>query len=376
MRILLDYRPALRERTGVGEYVHELARALAGARSPDDALLLFTSSWRDRPAPDASAALQGARFVDRRVPVTALTWAWHHLEWPPAEWLAGPIDVVHSPTPLLLPARGAAQVVTVHDLDFLDHPERAGAEMRRDYPRLVRDHARRADRIIAVSGYTASQVTERLGVPPERVSVCSAGPPAWTAAVADTRAARGTPGTAILFVGTVEARKNVGGLLAAYRLLVEERPDAPPLVIAGRVTDAAAGWVADATRPPLAGRVTFTGYVAPDERPSLYRDARLLVLPSHEEGFGLPVLEAMACGVPVVVSNRGALPEVAGTAARPVPPDDHPALAEAMRVLLDDQAAAAATRQGHAEAARYAWSRTAPAVFEAYRLAMAAREAR
>ncbi|MGE0041760.1 MAG: glycosyltransferase family 4 protein [Vicinamibacterales bacterium] len=376
MRILLDYRPALRERTGVGEYVHELARALAATSPAGDSLMLFTSSWRDRPAPGLTAELVGARITDWRVPVSILTWAWHHLGWPPADALAGAADVAHSPTPLLLPARRAARVVTVHDLDFLDHPERATGEMRRDYPRLARDHAHRADRVIAVSAYTARQVTARLGVPPAKISVCSAGPPAWTAAVAAERAARQAPGGCVLFVGTLEPRKNVGGLLDAYEALVARRPDAPPLCLAGRAGAAAMPWLERVGQPPFNGRVRVTGYVLPDQRPALYRDARMLVLPSFEEGFGLPVLEAMACGVPVVVSDRGALPEVAGAAARPVDPDDHEALAAAMAALLDDDAAADASRRGAAEAARYSWTTAAAAAREAYRLALDAREAR
>ena len=194
VRILLDYRPALRERTGVGEFVHELARALGAARHAGDEIYLFTSSWRDRPMAEVAAELPFVHIVDRRWPVSLLTWAWHHLEWPPAEWLTGPIDVAHSVTPLLLPARRAALVVTVHDLDFLHHPERASGEMRRDYPALARSHATRADRVIAVSNYTAKQVTASLGVPPERISVCSPGPPAWTAAVARERATARHPG--------------------------------------------------------------------------------------------------------------------------------------------------------------------------------------
>jgi len=160
VRVLIDYRPALRERSGVGEYTHELARALLALypRSADGdslELTLFSSSWKDRlsPAPE----LAGAARIDRRVPVSVLNLAWHRLGWPPIEVVAGGrFDVAHSSHPLLMPSQDAAQIVTIHDLDFLAHPERTGAEIRRDYPHLVGKHARRADAVI-VSSATATR---------------------------------------------------------------------------------------------------------------------------------------------------------------------------------------------------------------------------
>ncbi len=112
-----------------------------------------------------ASELPGVRIVDRRVPVAALNFAWHRLRWPPIEALAGgEYDIAHSPHPLLLPARSAAQVVTIHDLHFLSHPERTSAEIRRDYPALVRAHARLADRIIVVSRFVAGEVQRVLGI--------------------------------------------------------------------------------------------------------------------------------------------------------------------------------------------------------------------
>ena len=135
MRILVDYRAALRARTGVGEYIHELVRAYSAA-SPGDDVILFSSSWKDRPDPALAGAL-GARVVDRRIPVSVLNLLWHRASWPPVESLAGDCDVAHAAHPLLLPTARAAQVVTIHDLFFLSHPERTHAEIRRDYPALA-----------------------------------------------------------------------------------------------------------------------------------------------------------------------------------------------------------------------------------------------
>ena len=374
MRILLDYRPALRDRSGVGEFVHGLARALA-TRPANDELAILTTSWKDRPAPDLAAELPGVRIIDRRIPVRPLTWSWNRLEWPPVEWLAGAADVVHAQTPLLIPATRAAQVVTIHDLHFLARPDRSDAEMRRDFPALVHDHANRADHIVVSSSYAAGQVERELGVSPDRITVCSPGAPEWTAAIARERTGR--PGSAvILFVGTLDLRKNIAGLLDAFVRLLARRPDAPPLMLAGRVTESVGIELRRTERAPLAGHVTIAGYVTHEERQRLYREAQMLVLPSLEEGFGLPVLEAMACGLPVVISNRGSLPEVAGDAASPIDPLDADALAIEMERLLDPDAARVAASNGLVQAARYTWDATAQAARGAYAAAIAARARR
>ncbi len=368
MRILVDYRPALRERTGVGEFVHELARALCVRTEPADSVTLFSSSWKDRVPPSLAAEIPGAHIADVHLPVRALVWSWNRLEWPPVEWLAGEHDVVHSQSPMLIPTTHAAQVVTIHDLDFLRHPDQLAAEIRRDYPRLARSHAARADAIIVSSQYAAGEVTRELGVSRSRVHVCPPGRPDWSAAVAARQAAR--RGNHILFLGTLNLRKNVGTLLEAYALLRAQVADAPALVLAGHTTPASARWEARANEAPLAGHVTITGYVDTATRVDLFAGARMLVLPSYEEGFGLPVLEAMACGVPVVISSRGSLPEVAGGAAAPIDPDDAEGLAAAMRALLDDGHAEAAAQRGLLQASQYSWAACAAAARQAYASAM------
>lgn len=363
MRILLDYRAALRQRTGVGEYVHEIAAALTRQLSPSDTLTLFSSSWKDRLI---GGAVPGARVVDAKVPVRLLNLAWHRLGWPPVERFAGPIDVAHSLHPILMPTRGAKQIITIHDLDFLDHPERTRAEIRRDYGRLVASHARRAAAVVTNSAFTAGEVARRLGVPPDRIVICSPGAPAW-----QPRAAPAPRGP-ILFIGTLEPRKNLGALLGAYAKLRQTDPTAPPLWLAGGVTEASTPWIRAIAEPPLRGHVTHLGYIRSETRYDLYAQASMLVLPSHLEGFGMTVLEAMTAGVPVIVSRRGALPEVAGDAAQIVEPDDVQGLAAAMQRYLDDPAsAAAATERGLRRAAHYSWDASARTLLAAYATVMA-----
>lgn len=371
MRILVDYRPALRSRTGVGEYMHALTRAYTTVHR--DEVGVFTSSWKDRPAPDTAEDLH-ATVIDRRVPVRVLNLLWHRAEWPPVERLAGEWDVVHAAHPLLIPTARAARVVTIHDLDFLSHPERTTGEVRRDYPALAASHAQRADAIVTSSDHTREAIARRFGVPLDRIYTCAPGAPTWQAL--PRRTATPAPGY-ILFLGTLEPRKNVGTLLDAYSRLHDRGGQAPTLVLAGRVTEAAADWVARAAQPPLAGHVEVRGYVPDDAREALFAGARVLVLPSLDEGFGLPVLEAMSAGVPVIASNRGALPDVLGGAGVLVEPDDPEGLAQAIeRVVADDAWAARLAQAGLDRARTFSWDAAARALHVAYVDAVARRDAR
>jgi glycosyltransferase involved in cell wall biosynthesis len=370
VRILVDYRPALRERTGVGEYVHELAKALAEGQAGawNDDITLFTSSWKDRPdAALASEMPASVRIVDIKVPVRALVWSWNRIEWPPIEWFAGECDVVHSQSPLLIPSNDAAQVVTVHDLDFLRHPDLMTAEIRRDYPALARTHAARAHAVIVSSQYAAGEVMRELQLDRSLVHVCPSGRPAWADDVRQRR--RGSTGSHILFMGTLSLRKNVGTLLEAYSRLRSRKSDTPPLILAGHRTPASARWEARCEEPPLKGQVEITGYVDTKKRIELYEKAVMLVLPSYEEGFGLPVLEAMACGVPVVISSRGSLPEVAGSAATPIDPDDPERFANEMQAILDGDPSDRIAR-GIAQASTFSWAACAKAARAAYQSAI------
>jgi glycosyltransferase involved in cell wall biosynthesis len=404
--VLIDYRPALRQRSGVGENIHLLVQALlrsgsGGTSSRGPELTLFSSSWKDRlsPSPD----LAGASLVDRHVPVRVLNFAWQRLGWPPAEMLAGgAYDLVHSPHPLLIPSRAAAQVITIHDLNFLSHPERTRAEIRRDYPALARAHAHRADAVIVPSAYTAGEVERLLGVPRDRLAICPPGAPAW--APRRTAPDEGY----VLFFGTLEPRKNVGGLLDAYEQLITDPanhlrqgyggppklraevdaghyrneaaktgpdpnngPRVPELVLAGRATDEAKPWLERISRPPLHGFVRHIGYVDADDRRALYEGARLLVQPSFDEGFGMPVLEAMSIGVPVVAAARGSLPDVLGGAGLLVDPDQPADIAHAIaRMLGEEGLAAACAARGIARADAFRWDETADRVRNTYRMAI------
>jgi glycosyltransferase involved in cell wall biosynthesis len=361
MRILVDYRPALRARTGVGEYIHTLVGAYTA--SSDDTVTLFSSSWKDRLSPSVAHELR-ARFVDRRVPVSVLNYLWHRAEWPNVEIFTGDVDVVHAAHPLLIPARRAAQVVTIHDLYYLMQPQRTRAEIRRDYAELSPSHARRADAVITSSAHTKRLVTEHLGVEADRIYVCPPGAPGWRTL---GRAPNTPTDGYILFLGTLEPRKNLDVLLDAYAALLRGSRRVPKLVIAGGASPDAQPWLHRIAREPLRDHIVYKGYVAHEERESLFAGARALVLPSLDEGFGLPVLEAMSAGVPVVTSNRGSLPEVVGTAGVLLDAGDVSGWAAALeRLASDSRWATELGNAGLGRARAFTWERSAIELRRAY----------
>ena len=258
-----------------------------------------------------------------------------------------------------MPAREAAQVITIHDLNFLTHPERTSAEIRRDYPALARAHAHRANAVLVPSAYTAGQVERLLDVPRARMTICPPGAPDW-------RPREQAPKNGyVLFFSTLEPRKNVAGLLDAYERLLTG--PVPELILAGRASADARPWLDRIARPPLRGFVRHIGYVDADDRRALYEGARLLVQPSFDEGFGMPVLEAMSLGVPVVAANRGSLPEVLGGAGLLVDPTQPADMAHAIESLLnDDGLASACAEKGIARARAFRWDETARLVYDAY----------
>ena len=360
MRIVVDYGPALRERTGVGEYIHQLVRAYTAAHT--DHLVLFSSSWKDRlTSPLSDPALE---LVDRRVPVRVLNYLWHRMGWPPVEALTGAADVVHAAHPLLIPARKAAQVVTIHDLFFLSHPERTHREIRRDYPVFAAKHAQAADAVVTSTDHGRRLISEKLDVPADRIYVCPPGAPTWRTLGQKPNV---PPAGYALFVGTLEARKNIGTLLDAYTLLLGRQWKPAPLVLAGRPTADAAEWLSRIAKPPLSDHVTYRGYVPEDQRERLYAGARLVVIPSLDEGFGFTALEAMSAGIPVLASDRGSLPEVVGDAGILIDPTDREALAGALeRALTDEPRALELARKGLERARARDWQQAASRLHGAY----------
>lgn len=364
LRITVDATPLLGTRTGVGRYVDRLVHALADDPAVELTLTAFTARGAGALP---TVAPSGVRVRHRPVPARALQALWSHLPFPPVELLAGRCDVVHGTNFVLPPAARAAGVVTVHDLAYVRHPETVSPASLR-YRSLVPRAVRRAALVLCPSRATAQDVAAHYRLPPERVLATPLGvDPQWADPPELTAAARhrlGLPERYLLFVGTREPRKQLPALLAAHAAARSQDADVPPLVLAGP-----AGWGAAARLPP---GVVLAGWLDDDDDlRAVVGAAQALVLFSRYEGFGLPLLEALAGGTPVVASDLPVHREVTGGHARLVPVEDVDALAQALLETSlagpDDDAA----RQRRDWAARWTWQECARRTVAAYRLAAA-----
>jgi glycosyltransferase involved in cell wall biosynthesis len=364
MNIGLDLRPSLVRPTGVGSYVLALARRLP-VLGPQHRFFYFSASLKDR-YPEREWP-SNVTLVDRRLPVHVLNYAWNRLGVPALDRLVGaPLDIVHSPHPLIVPGKKARHVVTIHDLFFYKHPDLTTAEVRRDYAPLVREHVRRANGVICVSEYTASEAHLLLEVPREKIAVIPNGvdpayrEPITPAEVDAVLARRRLPRGGLLYIGSEEKRKNLVNLAMAYMGPARRGRVLPPLVLVGPGSH----WPRAAPSPP---RIHATGYLETREIRALMAASAMLVLPSLEEGFGLPVAEAMAAGLPVVCSRGSALEEVAGGAATLVDPLNMRSLADGIESLLDDPARAESQRAaGLEQSRRFDWDEAARLTLDFY----------
>jgi len=282
-------------------------------------------------------------------------------------WLAGSLRgrLLWSPNntgPLAV----AHQICTIHDIIPLDRPEWFSANFSRWYQWLMPRLARRVQHVIAISEFTKRRVMERLRVSADRITVIPNGVdscfhPQPESEVDLVRRELGIPTPHyLLCLGSMEPRKNVGRLLAAWERIADRVPDDVHLVISGAKGSSTVFSEVSLDRIPL--RVHFTGYVKQEHLPALYSGALALVYPSLYEGFGLPPLEAMACGTPVVTSSTTSIPEVTGDAAILVDPEDAEAIADGMlRVVESEELRENLRRAGLARAAQFSWDAAAAA---------------
>jgi glycosyltransferase involved in cell wall biosynthesis len=293
----------------------------------------------------------------------ALYAAWHERRWVDVQRATGPVDVIHA-TGVAVPPRRAPLVVTVHDLAFLHDPTPFTRNGRRFFARALERTASDADLVLCSSEATRADCAA-AGIDPARLRVVPLGvrvDPVDPATVRTVTARHGLARPYVLAVGTLEPRKNLPALVEAFRRV--DRTDVD-LVLVGP-----AGWgvEAQALVAPLGDRVHVLGFLPAAERDALYAGAALFCYPSTFEGFGLPVLEAMAHGTPVVTSAGTATAEVAGDAAVLIDPYDVGALADALAELLDDGGRAAElAAAGPVRARTFTWERTAAATLDAYR---------
>jgi len=373
MRILINAFPLLAPKSGVGYYAYHLVRALAQRYGSEDEYIYFYGRRFSRdivprpPVLDAAArSLLKSLLKDPYVvtqPVKELLFRW-----------GAPrvhADVYHDLNYVLMPYRGA-QVVTVFDLSVKRYPETHPATRVRFFNRYFDMRLPRATHIIAISEFTKRELITVMGVEAERITVTPLAPPEGferppAEAIECFRARRGLPREFILYLGNLEPRKNLCMLVRAYRRLREMEKGAPQLVLAGESTWLAEPLLEEIERQGMGAHIIRPGYVAEEELALWYAAATIFVYPSRYEGFGLPVIEAMAAGTPVIAADAASLPEVASDCARLVAPDDEERWAVAMAELLGAPALRAElAHRGARRAAQYSWQRCAEQTHAVY----------
>ncbi len=373
MKIGIDAHMVGRRATGNETYVTNLARALALVDDGRNDYTLYV----DPQAAAGPPVVADPRFLQRplrprtpfvRIPVSL-----------PLELARRPVDVLHLQynLPPLLP--GCGRVLTVHDISYEHFPECFTLRERVRNKVFVRWSARRADVVIAVSEYTKRDLVATYGVDPERIVVTleaadtSFRPPDSSAESEQVWRRYGIEGRYVLYVGNIQPRKNLRRLIHAYAQLVAGGDIQHQLVIVGRKAWLYSDVFHEARRSGLSKQIVFTDYVPQGDLPHLYAGADAFVFPSLFEGFGLPVLEAMACGAPVIASRTSSLPEVAGNAAYYVDPYSVDEIARALRqVVCDAKLRARLAAAGLEQAARFSWEQTARQTLRAYEQAFRA----
>ena len=372
MRIGFDATSAVRQGAGIGRITRELLRALTQHDHANTYRLIYAAPPKAlaQPLPPL-----GPNFRVRHLPFDDLWLArlWHRARVPfPVNLLTGGIDLFHAPDFTLPPTLpGTRTVLTVHDLSFVRDPESAVPVLRAYLNRVVPRSVARATHVLADSQATRDDLIALYGTAPERITVLYSGvnpvfqPVSDPARLAAVREKYGLgPDPFVLGVGTLQPRKNFARLIQAVARQPNQRLN---LVLVG-----GKGWLydaifAEAARSGLAGRVIFPGFAADEDLPALYSAARVFAYPSTYEGFGLPILEAYACGTPVVTSTASCLPEVAGDAALLVNPTDVEALAAALhRAATDEPLRATLLTRGFKRVNTFTWDNAAVQLMEVY----------
>ena len=364
IRVAIDTTPLIGARTGIGQLVAGLVDELE--RRPEVRIRRVAFTWKGRHEAGAQ------RYP---IPARAAHAVWARSNRGAIEWWSGPVDVVHGTNYVVPPTRRAGRIVSVHDLTAVHFPQLCTPATRR-HPAMVQRAVGAGAWVHCDSQFVAHEVQEWLGIGPERVRVVMPGIPAVRAHTVSSAAPPLIPELVslghspfILAIGTAEPRKDLPCLVRAFGHLAAAHPELR-LVHAGPP-----GWGSAAVDEAVAAlgasvgpRVSRLGWVNNDERDFLLANASVFVYPSLYEGFGLPPLEAMAQGIPVVATHVGSLPEVLGDAAVLVAPGDDVGLAAAIdNMLTSDVARAAAISAGHSRVTRYTWNRMGSEMITLYR---------
>lgn len=373
MRIAFDYTAGIRQEAGIGHYVRSLLDAMLALDVTNEYTLLTSGRpTKERPFP-AAPNVRGRSVL---LPDRYLNILWYRMRAPlPAQWFTGKVDLYHGPDFVLPPlSKHIRKVVTIHDLAFLKHPEYAAPALAAYLSKVVPISIAEANVVAAVSHDSARTLIEHYATPPEKITIIPNGLRPHFKRITDplllgaTTNKFGLKHPLVLGVGTLEPRKNHMGLIRAFHQAQSNKRHRPAmLALAG-----GGGWLYDETRQLVADlklekKVRFLGRVNDLELAILYSLADVFAFPSFFEGFGVPPLEAMACGAPVITSNTSSLPEVVGEAALTINPHEPAELAEAITRLIGDEHLRENLRQqGYARAQCYTWPKAAKKMLDIY----------
>jgi glycosyltransferase involved in cell wall biosynthesis len=375
MRIAIDYTAAIRQGAGIANYVRSLVDAMLAQDSRNHYTLLTSGRpTREHPFPKADN-VRGRSII---IPDRYLNILWYRWRLPlHATLFTGQVDIYHGPDFVLPPINGKVRkVVTVHDLAFLEHPEFAVPQLAAYLKKVVPEAVAAADVIAAVSQATRQTLIDYFKTPPEKITIIPNGIRSSFRRITDpillaaTRHKFSLKHPLVLGVGTLEPRKNHLGLIKAFhkaQSAATKKPRPTMLALAG-----GPGWLYDETQQLIAklkleNKVRFLGHVSELELITLYSMADVFVFPSFYEGFGVPPIEAMACGAPVITSNTSSLPEVVGDAALQIDPYNTDALARAiLQVLENEQLRDELRQRGYARAQHFTWPKSASKMLSVY----------
>lgn len=374
MRIGIDVTSAITQGGGIGRYTRELVWALTALDTGNEYRLFSAKQPPTLPVPDPIPSAPYIHYHQAPLDERWLYRLWYRLRLPlPVQLVTGQLDLFHSPDFVLPPVSGGIPtLLTVHDLSFVHSPETFPAQLVSYLNRVVPWSVGRATHILADSLATKQDLIDVWQVPTEKITVVYCGVNPMFRPITDLDQLTAVrqkyhigKKNYVFCVGTVQPRKNYQMLIRAFRPVADQYPH--NLIIAG-----GKGWLydemmAEVDRQGLNGRVHFIGFVDDVDLPALYSGADLFAMPSIYEGFGLPLLEAMACGVPVLSSNASSLPEVVGETAVQLSPHDQQAWSQTLLDLLanpnvrDDMAT-----EGSLQARQFTWEQSASQLLQIY----------
>lgn len=372
MNIGINCNPVMNKKTGVGNYIHNLLLELVKIDKINNYILFFYSLRHLDSTKSAQYNFKHKKTIGLKIPQLFLDFFWDKLKFPPIEFFTGKLDIFHnnfySP-----PMKKVKNIITIYDMSFFAYPEFHTKGTQR-FKNKVLKYYNSASKIITISNFSKREILKYIDIPEKKIEVIYPGVDIQNQKLElredyilkKYSLSKGY----ILYVGTIEPRKNLEGLIKAYKLLLsdDKYKNKYDLVIVGKL-----GWKYETffktlENSGLQDKVKLLGYIPDEELPAIYKHASLFVYPSIYEGFGLPVLEAMAYGTPVITSNVSSLPEVAGDAALLINPHNYKEIRDGIAdILSTEQLKSQLIARGKERVKRFSWTKTAEKTLEIYK---------